>query len=104
MQGHYLLGATLGAMITFHEAAAKVHAVRGPLAGAAETETHWLFSPSEPDSSLGPTFVNRETGDIEQLDTDPKNWKPRLQAFRAQEPRQLPIPQEFFAHPRAMEQ
>lgn len=99
-----IVAARLESMISFHDAAAKVFEARGHLAGAAESETHWLFSPSTPDPQLGPTFVNRETGEIEQLDTDPKNWKPRLKEFRAQEPKPLPIPEEFFAHPRAMEQ
>ena len=49
-------------MITFDEAVEKVFQHRGPLAGAAETDTHWLFSPSRPDNSIGPTLVNRETG------------------------------------------
>ncbi|AMJ43748.1 peptidase M23 [Corynebacterium stationis] len=86
-------------MITFDEAVEKVFQHRGPLAGAAETETHWLFSPSRPDNSIGPTLVNRETGEIEQYDTNPKNWRPVLKAFRAQEPTPQPIPTEFYEEP-----
>lgn len=87
-------------MISFEEASRVAYSARGPLAGAAESETHWLFSPAVPDPKLGPTFVNRETGELEQLDTNPKNWKPRLQEFRAQDPQPRPIPREFFGHPR----
>ena len=86
-------------MITFDEAVEKVFHHRGPLAGAAETETHWLFSASRPDNSIGPTLVNRETGEIEQYDTNPKNWRPVLKQFRAQEPKQMPIPEEFYEEP-----
>lgn len=86
-------------MITFNEAAEKVFQHRGPLSGAAETETHWLFSASRPDNSIGPTLVNRETGEIEQYDTNPKNWRPVLQQFRAQGPTQVPIPDEFYEAP-----
>ena len=86
-------------MITFDEAVEKVFHHRGPLAGAAETETHWLFSASRPDNSIGPTLVNRETGEIEQYDTNTKNWRPVLKQFREQEPKHMPIPEEFYEEP-----
>lgn len=83
----------------FNEAVEKVYHARGPLAGAAESSTHWLFSPAFPDPQLGPTFVNRKTGEIEQLSTDPRQWHPVLAAFRRQQPEPRPIPQEFYAEP-----
>ncbi|MFH0412855.1 peptidase M23 [Corynebacterium sp. L4756] len=86
-------------MITYLEAVQKVYAARGPLAGAAESETHWLFSPSRSDIKLGPILVNRETGEVEQYDTNPHNWRPALKKFRAQEPTQLAIPEEFYEDP-----
>ena len=86
----------------FYAAAERVFQLRGPLAGAAETATHWLFSPASPDPQRGPTFVERISGAVEQLSTDPREWKPRLQRFREQEPRPRPIPARFFAHPRSL--
>ena len=37
--------------------------------------------------------------EIEQYDTNPKNWRPVLKAFRAQEPTPRPIPTEFYEEP-----
>lgn len=90
-------------MMEFQDAVAKAYQHRGPLSGAAETDTHWLFSPAHPDQELGPTFVNRETGELEQYDTDPRNWRPRLQLFRAQNPQPRPIPEQYFGEPEALE-
>ena len=89
----------LAGMITYLQAVEIVYSVRGKLARAAESETHWLFDPAEPDSSKGPILVSRSTGDIEQLGADPHEWKPRLAEFRRQEPVQKSIPADFYADP-----
>lgn len=85
--------------LTFYDAAKWVYQRRGKLSGAAETESWWLFAPAIPEPGKGPIMVNRKTNELEQLGSLPKEWKPRLEAFKKEGPTPLPIPEEFYGEP-----
>ena len=44
-------------------------------------------------------MVNRKTNELEQLGSLPKEWKPRLEAFKKEGPTSLSIPEEFYGEP-----
>ncbi|ERJ43469.1 hypothetical protein N579_09505 [Corynebacterium pseudodiphtheriticum 090104] len=68
--------------LSFYDAAKWVYQRRGKLSGAAETESWWLFAPASPEPGKGPIMINRKTNELEQFGSLPKEWKPRLEAFK----------------------